>query len=57
MAEDGKGFGDVQRFPSLRGTPATEETDLPVVVARRPDDRVGDSKPDPGPAESEGPLA
>jgi SAM-dependent methyltransferase len=29
------GFGEVQRFPSLRGTPATEETDLPVVVARR----------------------
>ena len=29
------GFGEVQRFPSLRGTPAAEETDLPVVVARR----------------------
>ena len=31
----GIGFGEVQSFPSLRGTAATEETDLPVVVARR----------------------
>ena len=30
------GFGEVQRFPSLRGTAATGETDLPVVVAGRP---------------------
>lgn len=28
------GFGRVQRFASLRGTEAVEETDLPVVVAR-----------------------
>ncbi|MGD8441194.1 MAG: hypothetical protein PVG53_11695, partial [Holophagae bacterium] len=29
------GFGDVESFPSLRGTEPTGETDLPVVVARR----------------------
>jgi hypothetical protein len=29
------GFDEVQRFPSLRGKAPTEETDLPVVVARR----------------------
>ena len=31
----GVGFDGVQCFPSLRGTVATAETDLPVVVARR----------------------
>jgi SAM-dependent methyltransferase len=30
------GFEDVHRFPSLRGSKATSETDLPVVVACRP---------------------
>jgi len=30
------GFSEVQRFPSLRGKAATGETDLPVVLARRP---------------------
>jgi len=30
------GFGEVQSFPTLRGKAATGETDLPVVVARRP---------------------
>jgi SAM-dependent methyltransferase len=29
------GFGRLQRFPTLRGSEAKEETDLPVVVARR----------------------
>jgi len=30
------GFREVRRVPTLRGTTATVETDLPVVVARRP---------------------
>jgi hypothetical protein len=29
------GFKEVERFPSLKGTAATGEQDLPVVVARR----------------------
>lgn len=29
------GFGEIQRYPSLRGKAAIGETDLPVVVARR----------------------
>ena len=39
------GFGEVRRFPSLRGTEATEETDLPVVVARRPGRSSGGCEP------------